>query len=580
MSKLKVQRSRERKRGYWRYKNLKRKITRVIREEGDIFQWLIFFEAEKYERQHEEADQSTVSDLIIRYIKHLMQITTPMSSFYVSIGILRLLYDYSTAETRYLYERVSDHYPGNEEYRTVKGSLMNRLGARFGAFLRTYQRKRGEIRFEACDNQEDFIELVLRCLDIFTPWSTARTCRLPAEAGNPARCLSNRLIKNTFGKSNSDVIETYRSHAIVHPGCFENLTREVGMDSPRRRLGVPRFFLSAAGENNSKSDGDRETQIDLTEPEHQAMVQRLEAEAIKRRQMVPRALRIVIDGLQRAQLDLSRERSARCSIPENAGLIEIWAADQNENILFATHWIQYTAIHGPAAVEAVVDLGRTKEIVLRIVPKAGEAHLILKYNRSSRWAVWIQSLQSSVWQERWPRYSLGISFLLLMASAVAMSTYRIEMLKQRAIAESARKELERDRASRLAIQDEIRRATGQQGSVSYRLIADSLTTRGSQDMSQQRLTLTPNGALTRLELPVGDYTRGKYRATLRLFLGNKTVIGEDDLEVTADPEKPTAMFLVPSLLLKAGKYYVIRLETINSNGVRTNTETFTFYVNK
>jgi hypothetical protein len=279
-------------------------------------------------------------------------------------------------------------------------------------------------------------------------------------------------------------------------------------------------------------------------------------------------------------LDLSRERSARCSIPENAGLIEIWAADQNENILFATHWIQYTAIHGPAAVEAVVDLGRTKEIVLRIVPKAGEAHLILKYNRSSRWAVWIQSLQSSVWQERWPRYSLGISFLLLMASAVAMSTYRIEMLKQRAIAESARKELERDRASRLAIQDEIRRATGQQGSVSYRLIADSLTTRGSQDMSQQRLTLTPNGALTRLELPVGDYTRGKYRATLRLFLGNKTVIGEDDLEVTADPEKPTAMFLVPSLLLKAGKYYVIRLETINSNGVRTNTETFTFYVNK
>jgi hypothetical protein len=111
VNKLSVQRSREIKRTYWRRKHLKRKITRVIREDRDLFQWLIYFEAEKYERQQERFGQSTTDDLLIRYIKYLMQITTPMSSFYVNIGVLRLLHNYSTAEARCAYEWMADHYP-------------------------------------------------------------------------------------------------------------------------------------------------------------------------------------------------------------------------------------------------------------------------------------------------------------------------------------------------------------------------------------------------------------------------------------------------------------------------------------
>ena len=91
MSKLGVQRSREKKRAYWRHKNLKRKITRIVRDDRDALQWLIYFESEQYEKQQEQAGVQTTRDMIVRYIKHLTQMTTAMSSFYVHVGLHRVL---------------------------------------------------------------------------------------------------------------------------------------------------------------------------------------------------------------------------------------------------------------------------------------------------------------------------------------------------------------------------------------------------------------------------------------------------------------------------------------------------------
>src|SRR5437899_1836750 len=83
LNKLTVQHSREQKRAYWRDKYLKGRITRITRENRDALQWLIYFESESYEKKHEELGQQTLRDMIIRYVKHLVQISTPMSAFYV-----------------------------------------------------------------------------------------------------------------------------------------------------------------------------------------------------------------------------------------------------------------------------------------------------------------------------------------------------------------------------------------------------------------------------------------------------------------------------------------------------------------
>src|SRR5579871_574442 len=64
LNKLEVQRSRELKRTYWRKRYLKRKITRMVRSEGDTLQWLIYFEAERHEREQEQAGKQTEREMV------------------------------------------------------------------------------------------------------------------------------------------------------------------------------------------------------------------------------------------------------------------------------------------------------------------------------------------------------------------------------------------------------------------------------------------------------------------------------------------------------------------------------------
>jgi hypothetical protein len=73
LNKLKAQRGREIRRTYWRDKYLKRGITRITREEGDTLQWLIFYESDQYEIQQEELRGATLKEMVLRYIKSLVQ---------------------------------------------------------------------------------------------------------------------------------------------------------------------------------------------------------------------------------------------------------------------------------------------------------------------------------------------------------------------------------------------------------------------------------------------------------------------------------------------------------------------------
>lgn len=182
IEKLGVQRSRERRRSYWRGRNAKLRIRRISRTDADALQWLVYRESEECEKEQERNDQHTEVDLVIRYIKHLVQLTTGASSFYVSVGLNRLLRNYSTPEVQQVYELVTEHYPASEEYRKIKGRLMNRLAARFDGSLKIRTGEYRELRFEDYEDQKAWRSLVEECLEAFTPWGTREVClRGPAE---------------------------------------------------------------------------------------------------------------------------------------------------------------------------------------------------------------------------------------------------------------------------------------------------------------------------------------------------------------------------------------------------------------
>src|SRR4029077_2836006 len=139
------------------------------------------------------ANPARQTDLVVFFIKHLVRITTKRNSFYVTLGLSRLLYNYSTTETMNLYslviqdpDRVHDDY----YYRSRKGLLLKELKERFGELVEVAKGPRGELRWKANEDTQRYAALVGECLAWFTPWETP--CLVP-ERFDPRNETINQL---------------------------------------------------------------------------------------------------------------------------------------------------------------------------------------------------------------------------------------------------------------------------------------------------------------------------------------------------------------------------------------------------
>jgi hypothetical protein len=378
-------------------------------------------------------------------------------------------------------------------------------------------------------------------------------------------------------KRDLDAVETYRSHIFIHPPCFANLIQELGLDSSYQRLSVPRFSLNANGDQAGKPPASREPVPDLTDQERQTIAERLNREAIQRQQIHPERLWILVDGCEIAQMDLLHKTSLEHELQEAARLIEVWTADGSEEILLATHWIDYSELHRPMKAEAKVDLGMTNQLWMKIIPADSSARLLLDLRPRSGWAFWKGYSAPSNWRRTWPTYALAMSAVLLVMSVGVTIAYRNETMKQRATIQSINRELAQERASHTAIQQQLSNSASQ-WAASFRLPIDDIKPRGSQGQDVPRLTIPLHAALVNLDLPVST-TQGRYRARLRSFLEDKSILEEDYLRpVSVTNNDSKVGFVVPAAFLLPNTYYVATLERLDENGKPVKSSTFTFYV--
>src|SRR4030095_6148756 len=78
-------------------------------DELHLLQRLIYIESEPYEIAFEQGNSSAPvneEDLVIHFVKHLTKKTIKRNSFYVTLGLSRLLHSYTTAETMDIYNAV------------------------------------------------------------------------------------------------------------------------------------------------------------------------------------------------------------------------------------------------------------------------------------------------------------------------------------------------------------------------------------------------------------------------------------------------------------------------------------------
>jgi hypothetical protein len=351
LNKLQLAATAQGKRLYYRLTgraDARKSRSKVSLGEPHLLQRLVYVESEEYERRKEAAAQDSPShggatparktDLVVYFIKHLVRITTKRNSFYVTLGLSRLLYNYTTPETMELYnlviqdpERVHDDY----YYRSRKGVLLKELKERFGTLVEVAKGVRGEQRWRADEDTSRHSALVRECLSWFTPWSTP--CVVPETFDR----LSDTIQPLSFEGRQPDEeheVEVNRIHAALHPDCFARLAAANRLAAPDERLELPHFFLA---DTDDTDEGSR-TPPHLSADEVRAINGLLAQEAMRRKAASAGFLRVLVDGNQVAEINPQHSPVAQFQVDEEAEIIEVYSADQRGSLLLATHIFDFS----------------------------------------------------------------------------------------------------------------------------------------------------------------------------------------------------------------------------------------------
>jgi len=387
LDKLSTQCRREKRRFYWRYNHACQPIRRITHQELDAFQWLIMLESEPCERAQEQQGSHSLRDMVVRYIKHLVQITMPMSSFYVCVGMNRLLYSYSTSETQSAFELITERFPGADQYRRAKKMLTSQLRERFGERVETIKTRHGEIRFRTLEDQRHWHGLVQECLAMFSPWSTEGLCEhfRPQVDDVPRSCLP----ATNGATAGPDAQETIFCHMFIEPVCRENLSAVLSFSSPEARLALPRFAMKeeTRGSDNNEIQGPRVPK--LSEEEKAVIAGRLNASRVRRRKICPSAVSVIIDGQELSRFELTDSGQLQIELNEGAKLIELRGVDEVGDLLLGTHLISYAkeAFESSKVVQSFNN-GRLGLMVSPIPGSGDGARAVLTLSFRRRFQMW------------------------------------------------------------------------------------------------------------------------------------------------------------------------------------------------
>ncbi|HZT57015.1 MAG TPA: hypothetical protein VFA21_00170 [Pyrinomonadaceae bacterium] len=361
------------RRTIWQRSNPSGVRTKVSLSDLHLLQRLVYVESEPFERARERRREALGdSDLLVHFVKHLVRISIKRNSFYVALAVSRLLHDYTTSETMEIYnvvvqdpDRVKDDY----YYRSRKGRLLQEIKERFDDLLSVCRAQRGEERLQTSDSPDEFVELVHECLRQFSPWQTP--CPVPRRY-DPTTDEIPTLSSAHQGEE--DKAEINRIHAVVHPDCYELLTSSLKLEPPALRLSVPRFNLPN-GKNDMPGPKDKpRTPAPLLDGEELAALKRILSEQSARRKTTHASLlSVVVDGAERARLDLGLSGSVIVALEDGDELVEVRALDgDGGRTLLASHLLSGEPVANAAGSksEIVLEGGQKLTFSLSHAPAA------------------------------------------------------------------------------------------------------------------------------------------------------------------------------------------------------------------
>lgn len=553
LEKLRARSRREMKRLYWRDKHAERPVRRIARSDMDMLQWLIMFEAEQDERVQERTGLISSRSMAVRYIKHLIQITTALSSFYVNVGVSRLLHNYSTSEAQRVYEMLMSRFLGADEYRRAKSALMDRMSERFAGFLKIARVDHGEFRFEPSDNQEQWVDAVSDSLSLFTPWSTQGHCAQSVSMNGGTKFKAAQKAADT----DQNESELRCCHILIEPTCYDQLMEDLAFDAPETRLALPRFIMPDKEEKSDDSNAQPPRPPELSQEDLDLIQRRLAMTDARRRNANPRIVTIMIDGMEHARFDLAQKHQMQVGLEAGASLIEIRGSDERGDLILATHFIPY-ANDTFESSRGTAKLGAGK-LEFEVIPVAtgGQrpAQAILNLNYHARfqwthpWTLWRDFAGVRITLRAYVLAGFAMA-LIGWGVAGAFYAHKVKELEQKL-------ELARRNQQQLA-------PTAARAIISYALIGDDQRVRGTETTGIPEISLHLHSPAISLQLPLTSTTAAPgYTAELKTFAGDQTLMTQNFLQPTRTENASVVEIVVPVDLLKAGTYYTVHLHSSN-----------------
>ncbi|HQR36138.1 MAG TPA: hypothetical protein PLK30_25665 [Blastocatellia bacterium] len=351
--------------------------TKVNLSELQMLQRLVYIAAEPEER-HKETEGIPQATWLVHYLKHLARITLKRNSFFVTLGISRLLHNYTTPETMQIYglvvqdpARVRD----DSYYRRRKAQLMRELKERFAEQLIVQRGLRGEERFYSLEEAHPYLQLVCDCLQTFTPWET--NCSVPA-AFDPQQDELPPLHFRGIDPDAEHTVETARFHTILHPDCFRRLLSALGLDVPTKRLELPQFYPPSSdppSANNGNPPNQGRPPAALSEEEMQRIKEYVAQQRELRKRFSPTWLRVMVDGAVRGHTTPNEPSQLRFAIAPDAELIEVYGVSDAEKLRLAAYLLSYDEEGNLLPTTATLILEDGQQLSFTVHPQSDAAGL-------------------------------------------------------------------------------------------------------------------------------------------------------------------------------------------------------------
>ena len=364
------------------YRPLRQSRSRASWGDRHLLQRLVYFQSEAWERLAEarDPDSLTEEDLLLRFFKHLCQITMKRNSFYASIALGRIVHAYSTADTMDLFYAIAPEgceRKQSDYLRSRKAQLLDEVRTRFGDLLSIVRGPHQEDRIETREPIPQKAAWVRECLRVLTPWAIPCWGQKETPSGGRRR---NRFAP----ERDEDSQEARRFHALFHPPCFATLARLARLADPESRLAIPRFQVRGRPPAQGGRGGeDRSTRL---LPEERAAIQRqLFEEARRRRDTPTRYLRVLVDGQERARIDPRASSVARLTLEESAEMIEVRVAGAGGEVPLALHALTGAPEGEPADAQVFsIVLESGQSLSFRVEPADGSSRVVeLDYRETS-----------------------------------------------------------------------------------------------------------------------------------------------------------------------------------------------------